>query len=216
MSQDPMQAHDRPSSAGPSANVQSDQEGYIPPPAAPSAQPGYIPPPEAYHQSGTDLNVPSMNELQAGFQKFSLGRKILLGAGSAAVLFFLFPWYRMYANLFGTTTADTAGGVRGLNMVIWLALIAFVAAMALPLLGKSIKQYLPLTYSDGQIAIAGAGGLTVLTLLSAFLSMPSIDRSLVLGTGVDVGVSFAWGFYLAFLALLAMIGGAWMMYQARE
>ena len=181
---------------------QQPPQGYQQPPQAPPPgyqQPpqGYQPPPTAY---GQGYQVPSAQNVAAGFQGFSLGRKLVLGGGLAAFIFFFLPWYKV--SFLGETLAS-AGGVRGLPFVAWLLVIALTAAMALPLFGRRLSSIVPVPLSDGQLALYGSGAALGISLLGALLY-------------IGDGISLAWGFFLAFLALAAMAAGGWLMFQAKE
>ena len=190
-------------SYGPPNDPQSGQQppqGYQQPPQAPPPgyqQPpqGYQPPPTAY---GQGYQVPSAQNIAAGFQGFSLGRKLVLGGGLAAFIFFFFPWYS-----FELVSTVSFNGLRGLPWLAWLLVILVVVAMALPLFGKRLSNFVQLPLSEGQIALYGGGAALVLSLLGGFLYSGD-------------GFSLSWGFFLAILALAAMAGGGWLMFQAKE
>jgi len=195
-------------SYGPPNDPQSGQQppqGYQQPPQAPQAPPpgyqqppqGYQPPPTAY---GQGYQVPSAQNIAAGFQGFSLGRKLVVGGGLAAFILFFFPWYKV--AFLGETIAS-ANGVRGLPLVAWLLVIVLTAALALPLFGKRLSNFVQIPLSDGQLALYGGGAALVLSLLGGVLNAGD-------------GLSLAWGFFLAILALAAMAAGGWLMFQAKE
>ncbi|HYF63370.1 MAG TPA: hypothetical protein VD886_11185 [Herpetosiphonaceae bacterium] len=192
-------------SYGPPNDPQSGQQppqGYQQPPQAPPPgyqQPpqGYQPPPTAY---GQGYQVPSAQNVAAGFQGFSLGRKLVLGGGLAAFIFFFLPWYKV--SFLGETLAS-ASGLRGFPFVAWLLVLAVTVAMALPLFGRRLSSIVPLPLSDGQVGLYGGGAALVISLLGALLY-----------TGDGIGL--AWGFFLALLAQAAMAAGGWLMFQAKE
>jgi hypothetical protein len=192
-------------SYGPPNDPQSGQQppqGYQQPPQAPPPgyqQPpqGYQPPPTAY---GQGYQVPSAQNIAAGFQGFSLGRKLVLGGGLAAFIFFFLPWYKV--SFLGETIAS-ANGMGGFATLAWLLVLVLTVIMALPLFGKRLSNFVQLPLSDGQLALYGGGAALVISLLSVVTNMSN-------------GVSLAWGFFLAILALAAMVGGGWLMFQAKE
>lgn len=190
---------------------QPPQGGYQQPPQGGYQQPpqgGYQPPPQAY---GQGYPVPSAQNLAAGFQRFSLGRKVLLGAGALSLLLFFMPWYKVTVEFLGVSESDSASGLRGLPMVAFLILLALLLAMALPLMGRRLRDVVPVALTDGQVGLFGSAAVLVLSLLGGILAKPSGEG---LGVGIDAG--FAWGFWLAILAMGAMTAGGWLMYQARE
>ncbi|MBA3470543.1 MAG: hypothetical protein H0T53_12970 [Herpetosiphonaceae bacterium] len=176
---------------------QQPPQGYQPPPQ------GYQQPPQAY---GQGYQVPSVQNISAGFQGFSLGRKLVLGAGLVSFLMFFMPWYTVSAGII----SESGSGLRGLPFLAFLVLIALLVAMALPLFGRRLRDLVPaIPLSEGQIALFGAAGVFVVALLGALIARPDDVGGLV-----DVG--FGWGFYLAMLAMAAMTAGGWLMYQAKE
>jgi hypothetical protein len=192
-------------SYGPPNDPQSGQQpppGYQQPPQAPppgyqQPPPGYQPPPTAY---GQGYQVPSAQNIAAGFQGFSLGRKLVLGGGLAAFILFFFPWYKV--SFLGETLAS-ANGVRGLPLVAWLLVIVLSVAMALPLFGRRLSSIVQLPLSEGQLGLYGGGAALAISLIGGFLYASD-------------GVSLAWGFFLTLLALAAMSAGGWLMFQAKE
>jgi hypothetical protein len=195
-------------SYGPPNDPQSGQQppqGYQQPPQAPQAPPpgyqqppqGYQPPPTAY---GQGYQVPSAQNIAAGFQGFTLGRKLVLGGGLAAFIFFFLPWYKV--SFLGETIAS-ANGMGGFATLAWLLVIVLTVIMALPLFGKRLSNFVQLPISEGQLALYGGGAALVIALLSVVTTMSD-------------GVGLAWGFFLAFLAMAAMAAGGWLMFQAKE
>ena len=175
------------------------QGGYQqPPPQAGYQQPqSYQPPPQA---AGQGYQVPSAQNLAAGFQGFSLGRKLFLGAGLLSVIMFFLPWYTV--SYLGETLGS-ASGLRGLPMFGWILLLVALVAMALPLFGKRLRDIVQLPISEGQLALYSGAGVFAVALLGGFLY--SSD-----------GVSFGIGFWLALLTLAATAAGGWLMFQAKE
>ncbi len=165
---------------------------------APSTPPTYTPPPTAYGQ-GAPPAMPSGAEMVNTFQRFSLGRRVLLGAGVLSWLLFMTSWYKF--SVLGTSVSIS--GLFQLNYIAWLLLAAFVVAMALPLLRRNVKQFVPLPYSEGQIAFFGSAGITVITLLSGLITKPS-------------SYSLSFWFFLTIICLAGMTAGGWLMHQARE
>lgn len=192
-------------SYGPPNDPQSGQQppqGYQQPPQAPPPgyqQPpqGYQPPPTAY---GQGYQVPSAQNIAAGFQGFSLGRKLVLGGGLASIIFFFLPWYKV--SFLGETLAS-ANGMGGLATLAWLVVLILTIIIALPLFGRRLSNFVQLPLTEGQLALFGGGAAAGIALLSALLN-------------IGDGISLAWGFFLAFLALAAMAAGGWLMFQARE
>jgi hypothetical protein len=195
-------------SYGPPNDPQGGQQppqGYQQPPQAPQAPPpgyqqppqGYQPPPTAY---GQGYQAPSPQNIAAGFQGFSLGRKLVLGGGLAAFIFFFLPWYKV--SFLGETIAS-ANGMGGFATLAWLLVLVLTVIMALPLFGKRLSNFVQLPISEGQLALYGGGAALVIALLSVVTTMSD-------------GVGLAWGFFLAILALAAMTAGGWLMFQAKE
>ncbi len=193
----------------PQGGYQQPPQGYQQPPQGGYQQPpqGYQQPPQAY---GQGYQVPSAQNISAGFQRFSLGRKLVLGAGVVSFLMFFMPWYTVSSSIVNDTSSGN--GLRGLPILAFLVLIALLVAMALPLFGRRLRDILPqIPLSEGQIGLFGAAGVFVVSLLGGLISKPS-DADF----GGLVNYSFGWGFWLAMLAMAAMTAGGWLMYQAKE
>ncbi len=200
-----------PNQQPPQGGYQQPPQGYQPPPQGGYQQPpqGYQPPPQAY---GQGYQVPSVQNISAGFRGFSLGRKVLLGAGVASFLLFFMPWYTSSSPFLTAAESDSGSGlgIGGLPVLAFLVLIALLVTMALPLFGRRLRDLVPqISLSEGQIALFGAAGVFVVSLLGALIAKPSGVEGLV-------EFNFGWGFYLAMLAMAAMTAGGWLMYQAKE
>ena len=136
---------------------QPPQGGYQQPPQGyqqPPAQGGYQQPPQGYQQPpqayGQGYQVPSAQNIAAGFQGFSLGRKLVLGAGLLSFLLFFMPWYVVSVEFMGVSENESASGLNGLPVVAFLMLIALLVAMALPLFGRRLSDIVPaLPFSEG-------------------------------------------------------------------
>ena len=133
------------------------------------------------------------------FNTISLGRKIALGAGIVLVIACVMPWFGVETGL-GTDV--TVSGVNS-GLFGWLALLCgglLAALAALPLLG--VANPVP-NQRPGNLALGLAGGALVFSLLNMFANNSEF---------LDV----EFGFYLAFLAGIAAVAGAWLMRQAGE
>jgi hypothetical protein len=218
-------------SYGPPNDPQGGQQpppGYQQPPQAPQVPPpgyqqppqGYQPPPTAYGQGS---QMPSAQNIAAGFQGFSLGRKLVLGGGLVTLIMFFLPWYSFSLDIDDAELAPfvqdssqsvTGLGGGGLPLLGFLLLLVLLVAMALPLFGRRLRDLVPIKLTDGQIGLYGAAGVLALSVLGAFITKPSSETSLL--TGIDASWSFGIGFWLALLAMLAMTAGGWLMFQAKE
>jgi hypothetical protein len=195
-------------------NQQPPQGGYQQPPQPP--QGGYQQPPQGYQQPpqayGQGYQAPSAQNIAAGFQRFSLGRKVLLGAGLVSFLMFFMPWYTSSSPFLTAAESSSASGISqgGLPILAFLVLIALLVALALPLFGRRLRELVPaIPLSEGQLGLFGGAGVLVVSLLGGLLSKPADVSGLV-----DFGLG--WGFWLAILAMAAMTAGGWLMYQAKE
>jgi hypothetical protein len=126
---------------------------------------------------------------------------VWISAGGAAVLLFsvFFSWYTISVKGIGSASASGWSSTDWAKLVFLLALIALAAWI--------IELFVPtVTLPAPASLIAGAAGvLAVLIVLFRILSKPGGDVS---GIGISVGTS--WGIWLALLAAIAVVVGAYL------
>jgi hypothetical protein len=113
---------------------------------------------------------------------------VWISAGGAAVLLFsvFFSWYSLGGfGYSGWSTVDAA------KLVFLLALIA-LAAWVIELFVPTVALPVP-----ASLIALGCGGLAVLLVLLKMVSKPD-------------GVGLSWGIFLALLAAVAVVAGAYM------
>jgi hypothetical protein len=125
---------------------------------------------------------------------------VWISAGGAAVLLFsvFFSWYTVSVKGFGASAS-----VSGWSSTDWAKLVFLLALIALA--AWIIELFVPtVTLPAPASLIAGAAGvLAILIVLFRILSKPGGDVS-----GISVGTS--WGIWLALLAAIAVVVGAYL------
>jgi hypothetical protein len=131
------------------------------------------------------------------FSALSLGEKIILVAGIALFIFGFFPWYDVDLGIVSITRNgwESPGAMWSiLAILIGLAMAAVVA----------VRAFVPTANLPDQIGglgwpqiMLGAGVLTVILVVIKFLNESS-----------ELGI----GFFLGFIAAIALAVGGYLMY----
>jgi hypothetical protein len=139
-------------------------------------------------------------------------RSVWISAGGAFILLIsvFFSWYTATASatLAGSTVSRSASGSGwdsgdGAKLVFLLALV-ILAVWAIDLFADNITLPFP-----ASMAALGLGALALLVVVIKFFSKPGSDVPSFGGT-VHFSVSVAWGLYVAILASIAVVVGAYM------
>ncbi len=135
-----------------------------------------------------------------------------ISAGGALILLIsvFFSWYTATASatLAGSTVSRSASGSgwdsgSGAKLVALLALVILVI-WAIDLFADNIDLPVP-----ASLVALVLGGLALLIVVIKFFSKPGTDIS-SFGGVVHFSVSVAWGLYVAILASIAVVVGAYM------
>jgi hypothetical protein len=177
--------------------------------AAPEPAPPPPPPPPAAESTAA---VPQSAPPAASFDFAAVPRSVWISAGGALILLIsvFFSWYTATASatLAGGTVSRSASGSgwdsgSGAKLVALLALVILVI-WAIDLFADNIDLPVP-----ASLVALVLGGLALLIVVIKFFSKPGSDISSFGGT-VHFSVSVAWGLYVAILASIAVVVGAYM------
>ena len=181
-----------------------------PAPTQPSAAPQPPPPPPAAEPSAA---APPPSSPAASFDFAAVPRSVWISAGGALVLLIsvFFSWYTATASvsLAGGSISRSASGSgwdsgSGAKLVFLLAVV-ILAVWAIDLFADNVTLPFP-----ASIAALGLGALALLVVVIKFFSKPGGGDVTSLGGTVHFSVSVAWGLYVAILASIAVIVGAYM------
>jgi hypothetical protein len=188
-----------------------------PPPAAadpePEPDPAPTPPPPTPPPAAeSPAAAPQSAPPAASFDFAAVPRSVWISAGGALILLIsvFFSWYTATASatLAGSTVSRSASGSgwdsgSGAKLVALLALVILVI-WAIDLFADNIDLPVP-----ASLVALVLGGLALLIVVIKFFSKPGSDISSFGGT-VHFSVSVAWGLYVAILASIAVVVGAYM------
>ena len=188
-----------------------------PPPAAPDPEPEpdpapTPPPPTPPPAAESTAAAPQSAPPAASFDFAAVPRSVWISAGGALILLIsvFFSWYTATASatLAGGTVSRSASGSgwdsgSGAKLVALLALVILVV-WAIDLFADNIDLPVP-----ASLVALVLGGLALLIVVIKFFSKPGSDISSFGGT-VHFSVSVAWGLYVAILASIAVVVGAYM------
>ena len=185
-----------------------------PPPAAPDPEPepAPTPPPPTPPPAAESAAPPQSAPPAASFDFAAVPRSVWISAGGALILLIsvFFSWYTATASatLAGGTVSRSASGSgwdsgSGAKLVALLALVILVV-WAIDLFADNIDLPVP-----ASLVALVLGGLALLIVVIKFFSKPGSDISSFGGT-VHFSVSVAWGLYVAILASIAVVVGAYM------
>jgi hypothetical protein len=188
-----------------------------PPPAAPDPEPEpdpapTPPPPPPPPAAESTAAVPQSAPPAASFDFAAVPRSVWISAGGALILLIsvFFSWYTATASatLAGSTVSRSASGSgwdsgSGAKLVFLLALVILVI-WAIDLFADNIDLPVP-----ASLVALVLGGLALLIVVIKFFSKPGSDISSFGGT-VHFSVSVAWGLYVAILASIAVVVGAYL------
>ena len=156
--------------------------------------------------------APQSSPPVASFDFAAVPRSVWISAGGAFILLIsvFFSWYTATASatLAGSTVSRSASGSGwdsgdGAKLVFLLALV-ILAVWAIDLFADNITLPFP-----ASMAALGLGALALLVVVIKFFSKPASDISSFGGT-INFSVSVAWGLYVAILASIAVVVGAYM------
>lgn len=188
-----------------------------PPPAAPDPEPASDPaptppPPTPPLAAESAAPPPQSAPPAASFDFAAVPRSVWISAGGALILLIsvFFSWYTATASatLAGSTVSRSASGSgwdsgSGAKLVALLALVILVV-WAIDLFADNIDLPVP-----ASLVALVLGGLALLIVVIKFFSKPGSDIS-SFGGAVHFSVSVAWGLYVAILASIAVVVGAYM------
>ncbi len=145
------------------------------------------------------------------FSELSLGEK-LLGAGAIVLLISVFlPWYGFSSTSIVGSFSDKVSlmsGSGGIAFLILAACVVAVGAVLLRMLGifDIGDQGVP-----EATVVLGAAVVAVLLTVWKFLSVPSGGGSF--GEFGSAGYGRSYGAYIALVAAIALVAGAFMKFQ---
>lgn len=129
------------------------------------------------------------------FQSINIQRKIILIAGAVGIISIFLPWVSV--SMMGMS--NSASGFRGSGIVVFLA---FAAAIIIALIGNQSQKL------DKRMWLAALAA-AVIALLFVIISFGSSSNEMGDGFGiVDAGHGI--GIYLALIASLGVLVGAWL------
>ncbi len=184
-------------------------EPAAPPEPTPDPAPPPPPPPPAAESTAA---APQSSPPAASFDFAAVPRSVWISAGGAFILLIsvFFSWYTATASatLAGSTVSRSASGSGwdsgdGAKLVFLLALV-ILAVWAIDLFADNITLPFP-----ASMAALVLGALALLVVVIKFFSKPASDISSFGGT-INFSVSVAWGLYVAILASIAVVVGAYL------
>ena len=184
-----------------------------PPDPEPEPDPAPTPPPPTPPPAAESAAPPPQSAPPAASFDFAVvPRSVWISAGGALILLIsvFFSWYTATASatLAGSTVSRSASGSgwdsgSGAKLVALLALVILVV-WAIDLFADNIDLPVP-----ASLVALVLGGLALLIVVIKFFSKPGSDIS-SFGGAVHFSVSVAWGLYVAILASIAVVVGAYM------
>ena len=177
----------------------------------PSPPPPPPPPPAAAESTAA---APESSAPAASFDFAAVPRSVWISAGGALVLLIsvFFSWYTATASVSlpggGSISRSVSGSGwdsgDGAKLVFLLALVILVA-WAVDLFADSVT----LPFPAAMVALV-LGAAALLVCVIKFFSKPGGSDLTTLGGTLHISVSVAWGLYLAILAAIAVIVGAYL------
>jgi hypothetical protein len=179
----------------------------------PEPAPDPAPPPPPPPAAESTAAAPQSSAPAASFDFAAVPRSVWISAGGALVLLVsvFFSWYTATASVSvpgGESISRSASGSGwdsggGAKLVFLLALV-ILAVWVIDLFADNVDLPVP----AAMVALV-LGGLALLIVVIKFFSKPGSDISSFGGT-VHFSVSVAWGLYVAILAAIAVLVGAYM------
>jgi hypothetical protein len=158
--------------------------------------------------------APESSAPAASFDFAAVPRSVWISAGGALVLLIsvFFSWYTATASVSlpggGSISRSVSGSGwdsgDGAKLVFLLALVILVA-WAVDLFADSVT----LPFPAAMVALV-LGAAALLVCVIKFFSKPGGSDLTTLGGTLHISVSVAWGLYVAILAAIAVIVGAYM------
>jgi hypothetical protein len=173
------------------------------------------PPPPAAESPAAESSAaaPQSSSPTASFDFAAVPRSVWISAGGAFILLIsvFFSWYTATASVSvpgGNSISRSASGNGwdsgdGAKLVFLLALVILVV-WAIDLFADNIT----LPFPASMVAL-GLGALALLVVVIKFFSKPGSDVP-SFGGAVHFSVSVAWGLYVAILASIAVVVGAYL------
>jgi hypothetical protein len=191
-----------------------------PPPSAPSLtprpepDPAPPPPPPPPPAAESTAAGPRSSSTAASFDFAAVPRSVWISAGGAFVLLLsvFFSWYTATASVSvpgGATVSRSASGSGwdsgdGAKLVFLLALVILVV-WAIDLFADSVT----LPFPASMVALV-LGAVALLVVVIKFFSKPGGGDVSSFGGTLHFSVSVAWGLYVAVLASIAVVVGAYL------
>jgi len=182
-----------------------------PAPTEPSSAPEPRRPPPAAESAAA---APRPSSSAASFDFAAVPRSVWISAGGALVLLLsvFFSWYTATASVSvpgGATVSRSASGSGwesgdGAKLVFLLALVILVI-WAIDLFADNLT----LPFPASMVALL-LGAVALLVVVIKFFSKPGGGDVTSLGGTVHFSVSVAWGLYVAILASIAVVVGAYL------
>ena len=193
-------------------------ESTAPPPPAPdpTPEPGPdpAPPPPPPPAAESTAAAPQGSAPAAGFDFAAVPRSVWISAGGALILLIsvFFSWYTATASVSlpgGNSLSRSASGSGwssgdGAKLVFLLALV-ILAVWAVDLFADNVT----LPFPAAMVALV-LGAVALLVCVIKFFSKPGGPDLTSFGGTLHFSVSVAWGLYVAILAAIAVVVGAYM------
>jgi hypothetical protein len=188
-----------------------------PPPApdpTPEPTPDPAPPPPPPPAAESTAAAPQGSAPAAGFDFAAVPRSVWISAGGALILLIsvFFSWYTATASVSlpgGGSLSRSASGSGwssgdGAKLVFLLALV-ILAVWAVDLFADNVT----LPFPAAMVALV-LGAVALLVCVIKFFSKPGGPDLTSFGGTLHFSVSVAWGLYVAILAAIAVVVGAYM------
>jgi hypothetical protein len=188
-----------------------------PPPApdpTPEPEPDPAPPPPPPPAAESTAAAPQGSAPAAGFDFAAVQRSVWISAGGALILLIsvFFSWYTATASVSlpgGNSLSRSASGSGwssgdGAKLVFLLALV-ILAVWAVDLFADNVT----LPFPAAMVALV-LGAVALLVCVIKFFSKPGGPDLTSFGGTLHFSVSVAWGLYVAILAAIAVVVGAYM------
>jgi hypothetical protein len=188
-----------------------------PPPApdpTPEPEPDPAPPPPPPPAAESTAAAPQGSAPAAGFDFAAVPRSVWISAGGALILLIsvFFSWYTATASVSlpgGNSLSRSASGSGwssgdGAKLVFLLALV-ILAVWAVDLFADNVT----LPFPAAMVALV-LGAVALLVCVIKFFSKPGGPDLTSFGGTLHFSVSVAWGLYVAILAAIAVVVGAYM------
>ena len=188
-----------------------------PPPApdpTPEPEPDPAPPPPPPPAAESTAAAPQASAPAASFDFAAVPRSVWISAGGALILLIsvFFSWYTATASVSlpgGGSLSRSASGSGwssgdGAKLVFLLALV-ILAVWAVDLFADNVT----LPFPAAMVALV-LGAVALLVCVIKFFSKPGGPDLTSFGGTLHFSVSVAWGLYVAILAAIAVVVGAYM------